>query len=353
MYSFTSSNLPVSPSLQEYINTTSDKTQNTENKKSNNATLPITQKDEFVMQTADNEQKAQQSSKKRQKNNNFKNMKNANFRSTKAGMFLEFAFSLATLGASLFCMYKFLPKIYTKITSNNVKEGVTSIDSVLAEIRENMDGFPRTKELSLPESLKELVGKIQKRMEHPDDAVKKLGTSNNSILLYGPPGTGKTTFAQAFANDIGAAEFFNLDVTNLGSMYVNQTERNLQRAVKAICQVAKDNPDKKYVVFIDEIDSVMMVDKGSGAKHSQEVLNEFKRCLESRLAKCKNVITIGATNLTIDPDTGKAGQKALDSAMLDRFGSKVMVDLPSAEQISTHILSKTKNAELVSPKLRT
>ena len=88
MYSFTSSNLPVSPSLQEYINTTSDKTQNTENKKSNNATLPITQKDEFVMQTADNEQKAQQSSKKRQKNNNFKNMKNANFRSTKAGMFL-------------------------------------------------------------------------------------------------------------------------------------------------------------------------------------------------------------------------------------------------------------------------
>ena len=52
---------------------------------------------------------------------------------------------------------------------------------------------------------------------------------------------------------------------------------------------------------------------------------------------------IGATNLTINPKEAKLAGKVLDTAMLDRFAEKVLVDLPSKEQLKLAITNYYKN----------
>ena len=91
--------------------------------------------------------------------------------------------------------------------------------------------------------------------------------------MYGPPGTGKTTFAKAIAQEFPNSKFASLDVTNLGSKFVGETEKNIQAAVNQICKEAQENPDTKYFVFVDEIDSIMGIDeKVYGPFRSQDIV---------------------------------------------------------------------------------
>ncbi len=221
------------------------------------------------------------------------------------------------------------------------------------KIWEDTSKFPKVEDLALPEGLKKLLDKVKRAVEKPDIVQQRGGKSLNSILLYGPPGTGKTTFAKALANMFPDSKFASLDVTSLGSEYRSVTERNLNNAVDMICAEAEKFPDKKFFVFVDEIDSVMMVDKGNGAKTSNDILNEFKKCFTEKLGKHKNIVTVGATNLDIDIDKATAiGGKMLDKPMLDRFEQKIYVGLPNASQIKQKIISHYKNCSLVEDALK-
>lgn len=221
------------------------------------------------------------------------------------------------------------------------------------KIWEDMEKFPKIEELALPDGLKKLLDKVKRAVDKPDIVQQRGGKSLNSILLYGPPGTGKTTFAKALANMFPDAKFASLDVTSLGSEFRSVTERNLNNAVDMICAEAEKFPDKKFFVFVDEIDSVMMVDKGLNAKGSNDILNEFKKCFTEKLGKHKNIVTIGATNLDIDVDKATAvGGKMLDKPMLDRFEQKIYVGLPTANQIKQKIVSHYKNCSLVEDALK-
>lgn len=221
------------------------------------------------------------------------------------------------------------------------------------KIWEDMEKFPKIDDLALPEGLKKLLDKVKRAVDKPDIVEQRGGKSLNSVLLYGPPGTGKTTFAKALANMFPDAKFASLDVTSLGSEFRSVTERNLNNAVDMICAEAEKFPDKKIFVFVDEIDSVMMVDKGLNAKGSNDILNEFKKCFTEKLGKHKNIVTIGATNLDIDVDKATAaGGKLLDKPMLDRFEQKIYVGLPTADQIKQKIVSHYKSCSLVEDALK-
>ena len=76
----------------------------------------------------------------------------------------------------------------------------------------------------------------------------------------------------------------------------------------------------------------MMKDNGANAKMSNDMLNAFKKGF-NKLTNEENIIVIGATNLKINPELGALENKALDTAMLDRFSQKVLVDLPTKKQI--------------------
>ena len=220
----------------------------------------------------------------------------------------------------------------------------------ISEVFEDISGAKRLDEMALPETLVETTKKIIAGIKNPDLIEARGGKKVGSILLYGPPGTGKTTYVKALAKMFPNSEFASVDVTKITSKWVGETEKNLQRAIDEICERADMFPDKKIFVFIDEIDSVMMVDRPD-VKYSNDALNEFKRCFSERLAKRKNIITVGATNLDIsdiDPTTGKK----LDRAMLDRFEQKILVDLPTPAQIKKAIVNHYKNSSMVSDELK-
>lgn len=232
-------------------------------------------------------------------------------------------------------------------------KGLDKSVSELKEIWADLGKASKIDDLALPDSLKNFMSKFKNSVNNPEVLKNRGGKPTKSVLLYGPPGTGKTTFAKALAKEFPDSKFASLDVTSLGSEYQSVSERNLNKAVDMICKEADANPTKKFFVFIDEIDSVMMVDNSLSAKHSNDMLNEFKKCFTEKLGKRNNIITIGATNLPIDIEKGIAiGGKKLDRPMLDRFSEKVLVDLPTKDQIINSIKYHYKDSSMVSDKLK-
>lgn len=224
----------------------------------------------------------------------------------------------------------------------------------LKQIWQDVSKSAKAEDLALPKSLLDFTKKFKNGVENPKVLKERGGKPIKSVLLYGPPGTGKTTYAKALAQEFPDAKFAALDVTSLGSEYRSVSERNLNKAVDMICQEAEKNPNKKYFVFIDEIDSVMMEDRSLNANDSNKILNEFKKCFTEKLGKHENIVTIGATNIPIDVQKGIAlNGKKLDKPMLDRFSEKVLVDLPTAEQIKNSVKFHYKNSEKVCDALKT
>ena len=232
-------------------------------------------------------------------------------------------------------------------------QGMGKKASELKELWQDITKSAETKDLALPDSLKEFTQKFKNSISNPQVLKDRGGKPVKSVLLYGPPGTGKTTFAKALAKEFPDSKFAALDVTSLGSEYASVSERNLNKAVDMICKEADANPNKKFFVFIDEIDSVMMVDNSLSAKSSNDMLNEFKKCFTEKLGKRDNIITIGATNLEINVEKGMTmGGKQLDRPMLDRFSEKILVDLPTSSQASNSIAFHYKNCALVGESLK-
>ena len=199
-------------------------------------------------------------------------------------------------------------------------------------------------EMSMPKSQKEAAKRITNFVEHHDKIVKMGGPEGTSILFYGPPGTGKNTFAYAITKKFPNAKFVEMDISKMNSKWHGESEQNVLGTMEAVIKEAKKNPDKKYFVFIDEIDSVMMQDFGSNAKLSQDILNAFKKGFND-LTNKENIIVMGATNLKIDPELARLEGKVLDSAMLDRFAEKVLVDLPTKDQIKLAITNYYKSSK--------
>jgi len=229
-------------------------------------------------------------------------------------------------------------------------------DSMLgvANMWEDLTKAPRIEDMALPEGLKKTFQEIRKFIENPQAVIDGGGECTKAYLLYGPPGTGKTTFAKAIAKYFPNSRFANLDLTSLSSIYSSGTEKNLQASVIEICRQAEAHPDQKFFVFIDEIDTVMMKDNSLNAMHSNKVMNEFKRCLTERLGKHKNIITIGATNISINPDTGKfvGTTKELDDTMLSRF-VPIFVGRPTMQQLRDAIIKHYADKSRVIEELAT
>lgn len=255
--------------------------------------------------------------------------------------------SLISVGISLGLLF-----VMPKILQKNLKSSFAFMGfdrektgQEALSVWRKIDGAQKIEDLALPQALKDVASDIKYDIENPQALLNKgIEKASNSILLYGPPGTGKTTFAKAIARMFPNAKFADLDITQLGSKYVNESESRVRAAVDEICKYANTHKNEKVVVLIDEIDSIIMVDT---AKHSATLLNEFKKCVNDKLNQCKNIITIGATNVDIDPTKAmQEGGRILDTAMLDRITYKIRVDKPTAQQIATTLArsySKSKD----------
>jgi len=140
----------------------------------------------------------------------------------------------------------------------------------------------------------EMIGGLQ----HVKDfftrsVIKPLQTGNTArvpmgVLMTGPAGTGKTAVAEAVAKESGV-NCAILNPAKLFGQYVGNTERNLDKALRAVESLAP------VIVFIDEIDQA--VSRGGGGDSG--VTNRFfKRLMEfmSDTGHRGRVVFLAATN---------------------------------------------------------
>ena len=156
--------------------------------------------------------------------------------------------------------------------------------------------------------------------------------SSSSILLWGLPGTGKTTVAKSIAKKLDA-DFVILNKEFFDSCFVGEGPQKLSSHFETIKNYSKNNPNKKVVVFMDEIDGTISIDNGNNARHSDDLVNVMKRYLTDLQTECNNVIFIGATNK--DPSGFKSDNKAvkLNNAILSRFNYQFEIGLPEKSAI--------------------
>ena len=225
--------------------------------------------------------------------------------------------------------------------------GIKTLDELKKDFLKDVSGAKSLEKLHLPKSLSDATDNIIAGIKNIDEAAAKGGEGLRTILLYGPPGTGKTTYVKGIAKKLDA-DYYEIAMSKLKKPLHGVTEANIDSSFSMVCKeadaLAAAKSDKRIFVFLDEIDSVMMEDIGNGAKLSNDIINQFKLSF-NELLKRKNITVIGATNLEID--AMKAAGKKLDEAMLSRFKEKVLVDLPSAEQIKHTIADHYKDCAMV------
>lgn len=137
------------------------------------------------------------------------------------------------------------------------------------------------------------------------------------ILLYGVPGTGKTFLIRAATGELPNVAFFAPLPSELKGKYEGDTEKNIAMVFK--CADATLKSSKQYssaAIFFDEMDSI--AGKRGEDPGMVRSVNSLLQSMDG-IIQLPNVSVIGATNYPW----------SLDDAVLRRFTSRIMIDLPT------------------------
>ena len=208
-------------------------------------------------------------------------------------------------------------------------------------------------ELYLSKEMQKVVDDLKTTIERAEWLKKKGGEGGSGIMLYGEPGGGKNAYVYALTKYLQTlfpgSELVMMDVLKFKNMFLGQTENNIIGFVENVIKEAQANPNKKFVVFLDEFDSIARKDTGLGASTTESFQNAFKTKLLD-LTNVENIQVIAATNKA---SKGLPLNQLLDDAILNRFPTKINVPLPTKEQLKQafvgHYASLPK--ELVDKKL--
>ena len=173
--------------------------------------------------------------------------------------------------------------------------------------------------------------------------------TSKGILLFGPPGTGKTLLVKAAVNELqkkGGKQvgvfYFAPSPADLKGKYVGETEKKIEEwftcASYAACQselADKCKPTKFIsIIFIDEMDSIAGDRSNDPTGLNSNSVNTLLQMMDGISSK-ENVAVIGVTNY---PWT-------LDSAIIRRFDTQILVGLPKIEEIQ-ELLDYEMNSSL-------
>ena len=208
-------------------------------------------------------------------------------------------------------------------------------------------------ELFLSKEMQKVVDDLKTTIERAEWIKKKGGEGGSGIMLYGEPGGGKNAYVYALTKYLQTlfpdSKLVMMDVLKFKNMFLGQTENNIIGFVENVIKEAQANPNKKFVVFLDEFDSIARKDNGLGASTTESFQNAFKTKLLD-LTSIENIQVIAATNKA---SKGLPLNELLDDAILNRFPTKINVPLPTKEQLKQafvgHYSSLPK--ELVDKKL--
>lgn len=163
------------------------------------------------------------------------------------------------------------------------------------------------------------------------DLFKGIRAPGKGLLLFGPPGTGKTMIGKCIASQSNAT-FFNISSASLTSKWVGEGEK-MVKAMFAIARVMAPT-----VIFMDEIDSLLLQrnesDHESSRRMKTEFLLQFDGCGTDDEEK---LLIVGATNRP----------EGLDEAARRRFTKRLYVPLPDIEArigITRHLVKEVKES---------
>lgn len=151
------------------------------------------------------------------------------------------------------------------------------------------------------------------------DIFKGLRGPPKGLLLFGPPGTGKTLIGRCIASQSNST-FYSISASSLTSKWVGEGEK----LVRALFHVAKKSSPS--VVFIDEIDSLLMQRTEGENEGTRRIKTEFLVQMDG-VKGSSGVLVIGATNRP----------KEIDEAARRRFVKRLYVPLPDKEGRTTII----------------
>ncbi|KAI5190979.1 fidgetin-like protein 1 [Nematocida minor] len=146
------------------------------------------------------------------------------------------------------------------------------------------------------------------------DIFKGLRGPPKALLLFGPPGTGKTMIGKCIASQ-SKSTFFSISASSLTSKWVGEGEK----MVRALFSVATEMAPS--VIFIDEIDSLLMQRTEGENESTRRIKTEFLIQMDGAKQSKDNVLVIGATNRP----------QEIDEAARRRFVKRLYVPLPNKE----------------------
>jgi len=159
--------------------------------------------------------------------------------------------------------------------------------------------------------------------------------ASKGILLYGPPGTGKTYIVKAAVNELQKSDptvgvlFFSPSPGDLKGKYVGETEKRIEEiftcASRAACESEMGcGVGKKYqaIIFMDEFDAIGPDRSDDPTGLAANSVNTLLQMMDGIKSK-QNVAVIAATNYPWK----------LDSAILRRFTTQILIDLPNSSDI--------------------
>lgn len=131
-------------------------------------------------------------------------------------------------------------------------------------------------------------------------------------LFFGPPGTGKTLCATLLGKEFNKP-VFRVDLSNLVSKYIGETEKNLAR-------LFDEAEYKNWILFFDEADAIF--GKRTQVKDAHDrYANQEVSYLMQRIESFNGLIIL-ATNLKVN----------IDEAFLRRFQSVILFPYPNPDE---------------------
>ncbi len=256
----------------------------------------------------------------------------------KAGVIAQAAIALGIIGSALATIFS---AKMTKKALTGVKEESKKLIDTLKPV--DVSKEKNFEELTLGPEMKKVVEDMKTRIERAEALKKKGSKGGSGIMLYGEPGGGKNAYVYALTKymqeKFPGSELYEMNVLKLTDKYVGETENNIMGFVEQMVEQAKANPKKKYIVFMDEFDSIARKEDGNNIKMGEKFQNAFKTTL-TKLTACDNIQVIAATNKA---EKDAALNKVLDEAILNRFPQKVFIPLPSKDQLKNAVVAHYKS----------
>lgn len=244
---------------------------------------------------------------------------------------------LALLGIAVAILMAVLIKKHKKPTEvvNDIKNNLPDVE------QDPWDMIPTVENCkSLNKKLKKIIEQRMNLEKAGEDILAEVGESSKSsqhMILWGSSGVGKSYFAKVYAKSIGA-EYDEILYSEVNSKWAGEEVEKLEKKLGYFFSRAKTNPDKNYILVINEMDAFIVPPDNlsqSIGTHWVSVLRERSTLLnymEKIQNETPNVTIIGTTNIL---------PKNNDHAAISRM-LPIKVDMPEADCLYEALIAKIK-----------